>query len=188
MTSDGELMCLDKADFQAILQATVTAASQDQLEDRVLEGERAHVLIDVRLPMEARHDLIPGARNLLLNQLREQGARLEQELPTSSAPKVDAVNWEPISSPRRAWTPMCWTGDMMTLGKNNNTANGTWRPTPKAERHRPSRPRPVRWLPALLMLLATAVQGALPPTWSAACPTTHASPSARNTCSTRTAP
>jgi len=80
MTSDGELMCLDKADFQAILQATVIRRlSEDQLEDRVLEGERAHVLIDVRLPMEARHDLIPGARNLPLNQLREQAPRLEQE-------------------------------------------------------------------------------------------------------------
>jgi CRP-like cAMP-binding protein len=80
MTSDGELMCLDKADFQAILQATVIRRlSEDQLEDRVLEGERAHVLIDVRLPMEARHDLIPGARNLPLNQLREQAPKLEKE-------------------------------------------------------------------------------------------------------------
>jgi len=80
MTSDGELMCLDKADFQAILQASVIRRlTEDQLEDRVLEGERAHVLIDVRLPMEARHDLIPGARNLPLQQLRQQATRLEKE-------------------------------------------------------------------------------------------------------------
>ena len=80
MTSDGELMYLNKADFQAILQATVIRRlSEDQLEDRVLEGEQAHVLIDVRLPMEARHDLIPGARNLPLSQLREQAPKLEKE-------------------------------------------------------------------------------------------------------------
>ncbi|HEX5677960.1 MAG TPA: cyclic nucleotide-binding domain-containing protein [Alcanivorax sp.] len=80
MTSDGELMCLDKSDFQAILQATVIRRlSEDQLEDRVLEGERAHVLVDVRLPMEARHDLIPGARNLPLSELRQQAPRLQKE-------------------------------------------------------------------------------------------------------------
>jgi CheY-like chemotaxis protein/signal transduction histidine kinase len=52
----------------------------------------------------------------------------------------------------------------MTLGKKKNTANGAWRRTPKAERKRLPRARTwARWLPGLLVLLATAVQGAPPP-------------------------
>ncbi len=80
MTSDGELMCLDKSDFQAILQASVIRRiSEDALDTLVLEGERAVVLVDVRLPMESRHDTIPGARNLPLNELRQRARGLERE-------------------------------------------------------------------------------------------------------------
>lgn len=79
MTSDGELMCLDKGDFQALLQASVIRRlSEDQLDTLVLEGERPLVLVDVRLPMEARHDMIPGARNLPLHELRQRAGRLER--------------------------------------------------------------------------------------------------------------
>tara|TARA_B100000614_G_scaffold83260_1_gene74766 strand:+ start:38537 stop:39643 length:1107 start_codon:yes stop_codon:yes gene_type:complete len=80
MTSDGELMCLDKNDFQAILQASVIhRISEDALDTLVLEGERAVVLVDVRLPMESRHDTIPGARNLPLSELRQRARGLERE-------------------------------------------------------------------------------------------------------------
>tara|TARA_A100001391_G_scaffold169637_1_gene130551 strand:- start:3826 stop:4932 length:1107 start_codon:yes stop_codon:yes gene_type:complete len=79
MTSDGELMCLDKADFQTLLQAAVIRRiSEDQLDTLVQEGERPLVLLDVRLPMESRHDTIPGARNLPLHELRQQAPRLER--------------------------------------------------------------------------------------------------------------
>jgi len=50
----------------------------------------------------------------------------------------------------------------MILGKKKNTANGASRRTPKAERKRSARAW-ARWLPGLLVLLATAVQGAPPP-------------------------
>ena len=80
MTSDGELMCLDKNDFQAILQASVIRRiSEEALETLMLEGERAVVLVDVRPAMESRHDTIPGARNLPLNELRQRAHRLERE-------------------------------------------------------------------------------------------------------------
>lgn len=80
MTSDGELMCLDKADFQLIVQSSVIRRlSEDELETRLLEGERACVLIDVRLDMEARHDRIPGARNIPLPDLRTRVGELQPD-------------------------------------------------------------------------------------------------------------
>ena len=80
MTSDGVLMCLGKDDFRALLQDSVirhlTEADVEKMEE---EGDRAVVLIDVRLPMEFRHDRTSGARNIPLNELRRQVRSLEKD-------------------------------------------------------------------------------------------------------------
>ena len=80
MTSDGTLMCLGKQDFQSILQDSVIRhLSEDELDTMVLEAETACILVDVRLPMEFRHDRTPGARNLPLNELRREVHNLEKD-------------------------------------------------------------------------------------------------------------
>ncbi|WP_287963212.1 cyclic nucleotide-binding domain-containing protein [Alcanivorax sp.] len=80
MTSDGVLMCLGKSDFQAILQDSVIRhLTEDELDTMVLEAEAACILVDVRLPMEFRHDRTPGARNLPLNELRREALNLEKD-------------------------------------------------------------------------------------------------------------
>lgn len=80
MTSDGTVMCLGKDDFREILQASVirriTTGKMEELEE---EGDRAVVLLDVRLPMEFKHDRTPGARNIPLNELRRQVRSLEKD-------------------------------------------------------------------------------------------------------------
>lgn len=79
MTSDGVLMCLGKQDFQSILQDSVIRhLTEDELDTMVLEADTACVLIDVRLPMEFRHDRTPGARNIPLNELRKEVHNLEK--------------------------------------------------------------------------------------------------------------
>ena len=80
MTSDGVLMCLGKNDFQAILQDSVIRhVTEDELDTMVLEADTACILVDVRLPMEFRHDRTPGARNLPLNELRREVQNLEKD-------------------------------------------------------------------------------------------------------------
>ena len=80
MTSDGILMCLGKNDFQAILQDSVIRhLTEDELDTMVLEADTACILVDVRLPMEFRHDRTPGARNLPLNELRRAVQSLEKD-------------------------------------------------------------------------------------------------------------
>ncbi|EKF73344.1 cAMP-dependent protein kinase regulatory chain [Alcanivorax hongdengensis A-11-3] len=80
MTSDGVIMCLGKNDFQAILQDSVIRhISEDELDTMVLEADTACILVDVRLPMEFRHDRTPGARNLPLNELRRAVHDLEKD-------------------------------------------------------------------------------------------------------------
>ncbi|WP_101674867.1 cyclic nucleotide-binding domain-containing protein [Alloalcanivorax mobilis] len=80
MTSDGDLMTLDKARFQAIVQASVVRRiSEQELQRQVLDGESPCQLIDVRLAMEARHDRIPGARHIPLAELRQQALKLAPE-------------------------------------------------------------------------------------------------------------
>ena len=74
------IMCLGKADFQAILQDSVIRhLTEDELDTMVLEADTACILVDVRLPMEFRHDRTPGARNIPLNELRREVHRLEKD-------------------------------------------------------------------------------------------------------------
>lgn len=80
MTSDGVVMCLGKDDFRDILQASVIRrVSHQEMEEMEEEGDRALVLLDVRLPMEFKHDRTPGARNIPLNELRRQLKSLEKD-------------------------------------------------------------------------------------------------------------
>ena len=103
MTSDGVLMCLGKNDFQAILQDSVIRhVTEDELDTMVLEADTACILVDVRLPMEFRHDRTPGARNLPLNELRREVKTSRRIFPTWYAVTVDVVSLEPISSPKQA--------------------------------------------------------------------------------------
>ena len=79
MTSDGVLMALGKDDFRALLQdSVVRRLKEDEVEKMEEEGDRALVLIDVRLPMEFRHDRTSGARNIPLNELRRHIPSLEK--------------------------------------------------------------------------------------------------------------
>jgi CRP-like cAMP-binding protein len=80
MTSDGVLMCLGKQDFRALLQDSVIRhLSEKDVEQMEEDGDRAVVLIDVRLPMEFKHDRTSGARNIPLNELRRQVRSLEKD-------------------------------------------------------------------------------------------------------------
>ncbi|KGD64437.1 cAMP-dependent protein kinase regulatory chain [Alcanivorax nanhaiticus] len=80
MTSDGVVMALGKKDFQAILQDSVIRhLTEDELDTMVLEADTACILVDVRLPMEFRHDRTPGARNIPLNELRKEVQNLEKD-------------------------------------------------------------------------------------------------------------
>jgi CRP-like cAMP-binding protein len=79
MTSDGVLMALGKDDFRSLLQDSVIRhIKQEDVDTMEEEGDRAVVLIDVRLPMEFRHDRSSGARNIPLNELRRQIRTLEK--------------------------------------------------------------------------------------------------------------
>ncbi|MGB1220144.1 MAG: cyclic nucleotide-binding domain-containing protein [Alcanivoracaceae bacterium] len=80
MTSDGVLMCLGKEDFHTLLSGSVIRKLKDaQIEEMEEEGDRAVVRLDVRLPMEFKHDRVPGARNIPLNELRRQLKSLEKD-------------------------------------------------------------------------------------------------------------
>jgi CRP-like cAMP-binding protein len=80
MTSDGVLMCLDKEDFREILQASVIKrVTDEEMRDMMDEGDRACVLLDVRLPMEVKHDRKVGAKNVPLTELRRELKNLEKD-------------------------------------------------------------------------------------------------------------
>ncbi|MDF1782060.1 MAG: cyclic nucleotide-binding domain-containing protein [Alcanivoracaceae bacterium] len=80
MTSDGVLMSLGKDDFRDLLQVSVVRSlSEDDVEKMEEDGDRAIVRIDVRLPMEYKHDRTAGARNIPLNELRRQIKSLEKD-------------------------------------------------------------------------------------------------------------
>lgn len=80
MTSDGVLMMLGQEDFRDLLQASVVRrVTEDELEKMENEGDRACVTIDVRLPMEFKHDRTPSARNIPLTELRRQIKSLEKD-------------------------------------------------------------------------------------------------------------
>lgn len=80
MTSDGVLMALGKEDFRDILHETVVRRlNAAELECMEEESDRAVVLLDVRLPLEFRHDRIANARNIPLNELRRTLRTLERD-------------------------------------------------------------------------------------------------------------
>lgn len=80
MTSDGVLMMLGQEDFRELLHASVVrSVTEEELEKMEEEGDRACVTIDVRLPMEFKHDRTPGARNIPLTELRRQLKTLEKD-------------------------------------------------------------------------------------------------------------
>ena len=80
MTSDGVLMCLDQESFREILQETVIqTVTEEEMERLSEDGDRACVLLDVRLPMEFKHDRRPGARNIPLTDLRREVKSLEKD-------------------------------------------------------------------------------------------------------------
>lgn len=80
MTSDGTLMCLGQEQFRNLLQETVIQrVTPEEMREMVEEGDRACVLLDVRLPMEFKHDRKPGAKNVPLNELRGGLKHLEKD-------------------------------------------------------------------------------------------------------------
>jgi len=80
MTSDGTLMCLDQDAFRELLQETVIQqVTHAQMREMMEDGDKACVHLDVRLPMEFKHDRKPGARNIPLGELRRQLRQLEKE-------------------------------------------------------------------------------------------------------------
>lgn len=80
MTSDGVLMCLSKDDFRDLLQESVIRrVSEPEVREMMEDGDRACVLLDVRLPMEFKHDRKPGARNVPLTELRRELRNLEKD-------------------------------------------------------------------------------------------------------------
>lgn len=79
MISDGELMRLGKQDFRALLQDSVVRhLSEEAMEKLEEEMDRPVVLLDIRSEMDARHDHIPGARNIPLASLRSAQGQLEK--------------------------------------------------------------------------------------------------------------
>lgn len=79
MTTDGVLMELDKESFIKLLKEPViqqiTEEQYDKMEEEADEGV---VLIDVRLPLEFKHDHLAHARNIPLPELRKEIRDLEK--------------------------------------------------------------------------------------------------------------
>ena len=79
MTTDGVLMELDKDSFIKLLKEPVIhQVTEQQYEKMVEEAEEGVVLIDVRLPLEFKHDHLPHARNIPLPELRKEIRELEK--------------------------------------------------------------------------------------------------------------
>lgn len=77
MLSDGELMRMDKADFDAILrEPLVHWVDIDQARTLLDTGA---ALLDVRLETEYMHDALPGSLNLPLYLLRARAASLDAQ-------------------------------------------------------------------------------------------------------------
>ncbi len=80
MTSDGTLMCLGQEEFRDLLQETVIQrVTPEEMREMLEDGDRACVLLDVRLPMEFKHDRKPGAKNVPLNELRGGVKHMEKD-------------------------------------------------------------------------------------------------------------
>jgi len=72
MLSDGELMCLNKETFQQLLQAPVLKNITKLNIDKWSSENQRVVVIDVRLPIEFRHDHKEGRINIPLSDLRNK--------------------------------------------------------------------------------------------------------------------
>ena len=79
MTADGTLMWLDKESFIKLLkEPVIQSITEAQYEKMVDEAEEGIVLIDVRLPLEFKHDHLPHAQNIPLPELRKEIRDLEK--------------------------------------------------------------------------------------------------------------
>lgn len=77
MQSDGELLRLDGADFVRLLRAPLLQSiAAAEARRRVAAGA---CWLDVRLPVEFRHDGLPGALNIPLNVLRDASPKLQKD-------------------------------------------------------------------------------------------------------------
>lgn len=79
MTTDGTIMALDKDSFIKLLKEPVIQnVTEEQYLKMVDEAEEGVVLIDVRLPLEFKHDHMAHARNIPLPELRREMRDLEK--------------------------------------------------------------------------------------------------------------
>jgi rhodanese-related sulfurtransferase len=77
MKTDGVLLRLNSADFIRLLREPLLHyVNLDQAKERVSNGAR---WLDVRFPAEYRHDGLPGALNIPLNELRDALATLPRD-------------------------------------------------------------------------------------------------------------
>lgn len=73
MASNGSLMVLEKEDFDGLLKKPIIKSiTLDELHTQMDEGDTGTVIIDVRHPLEFRHDHLKGSDNIPLNTLREK--------------------------------------------------------------------------------------------------------------------
>lgn len=79
MLTAGRLMCLEKADFKALLQEpilrVVSAEQWSQQREQLGQVE----LLDVRLAIERRFGRVEGSQNIPLNQLRQRLPELSEQ-------------------------------------------------------------------------------------------------------------
>ncbi|MFZ5724592.1 MAG: cyclic nucleotide-binding domain-containing protein [Pseudomonadota bacterium] len=79
MTTDGVVMALDKESFIKLLkEPVIQQVTEEQYQKMVDEAEEGVVLIDVRLPLEFKHDHLAHARNIPLPELRKEIRDLEK--------------------------------------------------------------------------------------------------------------
>lgn len=79
MTSDGTVMALDKESFIKLLkEPVIQQVTEEQYEKMVEEADEGVVLVDVRLPLEFKHDHMAHARNIPLPELRREMRDLEK--------------------------------------------------------------------------------------------------------------
>lgn len=79
MTADGTVMALDKESFIKLLkEPVIQQVTEEQYEKMVEDADEGVVLIDVRLPLEFKHDHLPHARNIPLPELRKEMRDLEK--------------------------------------------------------------------------------------------------------------
>ena len=79
MTEKGNLMCLEKEQFKALLeQPVLSTITQKDLESIKADGTDL-AIIDVRLSGEYRHDHPDNSINIPLNRLRQRLSQLSRE-------------------------------------------------------------------------------------------------------------